>query len=179
MRKLTHYIAMSRLPGDSATDARNDTGYTIPGNMMLQVAKQYNSGLANWLYLPGNDMDMYLRLIWYNDIPPVAAGDAGEPLAEHFEGRGLCVWRTGWDRSDVMFSVESGPYYIVTHDQADKGHFTLYGFGQRWACDAGYGNNRDPLGRCQTVAHNCILVDGNGQGLSGASFGTNGKIVKY
>jgi hypothetical protein len=78
-----------------------------------------------------------------------------------------------------MFSTEAGPFYPITHNQADKGHFTLYGLGHRWAIDSGYGNNRRPGGRDQTVAHNCVLIDDEGQALSGAGAGTNGRIVKY
>jgi hypothetical protein len=103
----------------------------------------------------------------------------GEPLADHFVGRGLCVFRTGWKKDAVMFSTEAGPFYPVTHNQADKGHFTLYGLGHRWAIDSGYGNNRKPGGRDQTVAHNCVLIDGKGQALSGAGAGTNGRIASY
>jgi hypothetical protein len=118
-------------------------------------------------------------MVWSNDIKPVSPSEAGMPLAEHFRGRGLCVWRTGWDKDDVMLSIESGQYYPVTHNQADKGHFAIYGFGYRWACDPAYGCNRDPQGRCQTVAHSCILIDGHGQSLSGAGVGNNGKILNY
>ena len=46
-----------------------------------------------------------------------------------------------------MFSIEAGPYYPVTHNQADKGHFTLYGLGERWAVDPGYANEHEPKGR--------------------------------
>ncbi|EIP96783.1 Heparinase II/III-like protein [Opitutaceae bacterium TAV1] len=113
--------------------------------------------------------------------PVVASPDSviSAPVGQHFLDRGLCVWRTGWEKSDVMFSIEAGPYYPVTHNQADKGHFALYGLGYRWAVDTGYGNNREPGGRSQTVAHSCVLIDGKGQALSGAALGTSGKVLNY
>ena len=74
-----------------------------------------------------------------------------------------------------MFSIEAGPYFPVTHNQADKGHFTLYGLGWRWAVDCGYANEHEREGRGQTLGHNCVLVDGQGQALSGAGWGTNGQ----
>jgi hypothetical protein len=78
-----------------------------------------------------------------------------------------------------MFSIEAGPYHPVTHNQADKGHFTLYGLGRRWAVDTGYANEHEPKGRGQTVGHSCILIDGKGQAISGAGLGTNGTIAHY
>lgn len=89
------------------------------------------------------------------------------------------MFRTGWSDRDAMFAIEAGKYYPTTHNQADKGHFTLYAYGSRWAIDSGYGNDQKPEGKSQTVAHNCLLVDGRGQALSGAGQGTSGKIVAF
>jgi hypothetical protein len=78
-----------------------------------------------------------------------------------------------------MCSIEAGPYYPVTHNQADEGHFTLYGLGQRWSIDSGCGNTGLAGGRDQTVAHNCVLIDGQGMARSGAGRGTSGRLVEY
>jgi hypothetical protein len=180
LRQVPHFFAMSLLPGDRVFEARNDANYAGLGDpFMLRLASAHDSGLAKWLHDRCGSEYSPLRIVWDNDTAPADPASAGEPLAEHFAGRGLCVFRTGWDQGDVMFSTEAGPFYRVTHNQADKGHFTLYGLGQRWAIDSGYGNNRQPGGRDQTVAHNCVLVDGEGQALSGAGAGTNGKIVTF
>lgn len=175
-----HFYAMSLLPGERVLDARNDAGYGGLSNpLVLHLAELQESGLAKWLWERCGGGESPLRIVWDNDVPAADPVSCGEPLAEHFEGRGLCVFRTGWDKADVMFSIEAGPYYRVTHNQADKGHFTLYGLGARWAIDSGYGNNQDPEGRAQTLAHNCVLIDGKGQALSGAGLGTNGTIAAY
>ena len=180
LKKLVNWYALSMLPGEKNTDARNDSSYDNPGTILLKLASEHKNGVAVWLYAPeGGDKEFFLRLVWSSDIKPVSPTEAGMPLAEHFKGRGLCIWRTGWEKHDVMFSIESGQFYPITHNQADKGHFSLYGFGYRWACDPGYGCNQNPEGRCQTVAHNCILVDGKGQSISGAGMGNNGKILVY
>jgi len=171
---------MSLLPGDRVFDARNDANYTgLSDPFMFRLAAAHSSGLARWLDERCGTGHSPLRLLWDNEVPAEDPASAGEPLAEHFVGRGLCVFRTGWKKDDVMFSTEAGPFYPVTHNQADKGHFTLYGLGHRWAIDSGYGNNRKPGGRDQTVAHNCVLIDDKGQALSGAGAGTNGRIVRY
>ena len=180
LKKLVNWYVMSVLPGEKNTDARNDSSYDNPGAILLKLASEHRNGLGMWLYAPeGGDKEFFLRLVWSSNIKPVSPPEANIPLAEHFKGRGLCIWRTGWDTNDVMCSIESGQFYPITHNQADKGHFALYGFGYRWACDPGYGCNRDPEGRCQTVAHNCILVDGKGQSVAGAGLGNNGKILAY
>ena len=177
LRSVPQFYAMSLLPGERVFDARNDANYGgLSDPLMLRLAGAWRDGLAKWLWERCGGGRSPMRIVWDTGVRPVAP--AG-PLAMHFVGRGLCVFRTGWGRDDVMFSVEAGPFYPVTHNQADKGHFTLYGLGRRWAIDSGYGNNQEPEGRAQTVAHNCILIDGKGQALSGAGIGTNGTIAAY
>lgn len=180
LRGVPPFYALSQLPGEAVFEARNDANYSGFGDpTMLLLAGVQRSGLARWLWDHTGGGQSPFRILWANDVAPVDPLTAGAPLAQHFEGRGLCIWRTGWDAADVMFSIEAGPYYAVTHDQADEGHFTLYGLGQRWAIDSGYGNTGAPGGRDQTVAHNCVLVDGEGMARSGAGRGTSGKLVEY
>ncbi len=185
--KVIDFYALTILPGETVLDARNDSPYENPGEILLKLAEEYNSGVARWLYEPLPSVEhkrtwsaggnFFLQFLWSNHVVPVAPDDAGMPLEKYFEGRGLCVWRTGWTREDTLFSIEAGKYRNMTHNQADKGHFTLYGQGYRWACDVGYANNQIPKGRAQTEAHNCVLIDGVGQALSGAALGTSGKII--
>ena len=177
--KLPEYYALSLLPGERAYDARNDSSYRGLNVSVLGVAAACESGLYRWLWDNTGSDKSFLRLLWANDVVPVEPAAAGVPTAKHFRGRGLCVWRTGWTKDDVMFSIEAGPYYPTTHNQADKGHFTLYGLGERWATDPGYANEHGPKGRGQTLGHSCVLIDGKGQALSGAGWGTNGVISQY
>ncbi|MBT3379126.1 MAG: hypothetical protein HN742_13255 [Lentisphaerae bacterium] len=177
LRQTPKFFAMSMLPGEGVFDARNDSGYTdLSDPFMLRLAEEWHDGLARWVWDQAGRSLSPLSIIWANDIAPTPPE---EPLAKHFKGRGLCVLRTGWSEQDVMFSVESGTFREVTHNQGDKGCFTLYGLGRRWAIDSGYGNNQKPQGRDQTVAHNGVLIDGKSQGLSGAGAGTDGQILAY
>ena len=183
-RRLPEFYALSLLPGERVYDARNDSQYAELNISLLGFAGASSSGLQNaglykWLWDHSGSDDSFLRILWDNDVPAFDPAAAGVPTAKHFRGRGLAVWRTGWTRSDVMFSIEAGPYYPVTHNQADKGHFTLYGLGHRWAMDPGYANEHNANGRGQTVGHSCVLVDGKGQALSGAGLGTNGAIRHF
>lgn len=178
--RVSEFYALSLLPGEAVFDARNDASYAgFREPWVLLLVKPQNNGLAAWLWQQTGHGSSVQRIVYGEPRESVDPDAAGVPLARHFQGRGLAVFRTGWSREDVMFAIEAGPYYPVTHNQADKGHFTLYGLGQRWAIDSGYGNDRLPLGRCQTVAHNGVLIDGRGQALSGAGLGTNGKIFAF
>ncbi|MBM4050536.1 MAG: hypothetical protein FJ279_36030, partial [Planctomycetes bacterium] len=180
LRRVPEFYAQSLLPGQPLFDARNDSNYAgLSDPVMLRLASALPSGLAKWLWDFAGSGDSPMSIVWANDVRPMPPADAGLPLARHFVGRGLAVFRTGWDTCDVMLSVEAGPYYKVTHNQADKGHFALYGHGCAWAIDSGYGNTLEPEGRAQTVAHNCILVDGKGQTLSGCGLGTDGKLLAF
>ena len=177
--KLPEYYALSLLPGEGVCDARNDSTYTGLRISTLKLAEGTGNGLYRWLWDRAATGSSHLQIVWENDVKPVDPIQAGCPRAKHFRGRGLCIWRTGWERDDVMFSIEAGPYYPVTHNQADKGHFSLYGLGQRWAVDTGYANEHEEQGRGQTLGHSCVLIDGRGQALSGAGWGTNGTIRTF
>ncbi len=178
-RRFPVFYALSLLPGERVYDARNDSNYAGARISLLKLAEVLDNGLCRWLWDRTGADKTFLKMVWHNEIPPVDPVAAGVPLARHFRGRGLCVWRTGWGKGDTMFSIEAGPYQPTTHNQADKGHFTLYGLGYRWAVDAGYANEHEPKGRGQTLAHSCVLVDEQGQARSGAGWGTNGAILDY
>ncbi len=178
-RRLPEFYALSLLPGENVYDARNDSGYRGMNVSFLKLAEACHSGLYKWLWERTGADTTFLRIVWDNDVAAIDPVAANVPTAKQFRGRGLCVWRTGWEKRDVMFSIEAGPFYRVTHNQADKGHFTLYGLGYRWATDPGYANEHTPNDRGQSLGHSLVLVDGVGQALSGAGWGTNGVIVHY
>ena len=99
--------------------------------------------------------------------PHAAAPDPAAFLPDGmlFRGRGLAVSRTGYGPDDLHFAVEAGPH-AAGHDQADKGSFTLYGYGADLAIDSGYGNDGEPLKSGSSHAHNMVLIDGQGQPMA-------------
>jgi hypothetical protein len=193
LNNVPYYLAMNMLPGENTFDARNESlfkdDFSKPGigaAMMLRLAKGVEgevdqNPLAAWLWEQiGSSYQKFLHIAWGpNPSPQKPEKFIEEPFGVHFEKNGLCVWRSGWSKDDVMFSVEAGEYNEISHDQADEGHFNLYGLGYRWATDTAAGKNLNPEGRCQTLAHSCVLVNGRGQALSSCARGTSGKILKY
>ncbi len=107
-----------------------------------------------------------LAYLLFHEPCPVAPDPAALlPGAQHFRGRGLAVSRTGYDTNAVYFAVEAGPH-AAGHDQADKGSFTLYGYGADLAIDSGYGNDGEPLKSGGSHAHNMVLINGQGEPLN-------------
>ena len=177
--KLPRFFAAELLPGENVMDARNDTSYIHTGLECLFLAACNQDPLAAWLWnlsrQPG-----YPEKYLLPELPAPVAPKGLLPLDIRFPERGLCVWRTGWEKNDVMFSTEAGAYVPTTHNQADKGHFTLYAYGKRFAIDPGYANDRTFAdSRGHTSSHNCVLIDGKGQAPSGCGDGTSGEIKSF
>jgi len=183
LRMVPHFYAMNLLPGEKVFEARNDAYYLgMYDPMMLCLASEQKDSLAKWLWQRCGHSESPFVIVWgylARDIEPSSPVESGEPLSEQFTGTGLCIFRTGWDAGDAMFALEAGPYRDITHTQADKGHFTFYALGHRWAIDSGYGNRQHRRSRDQAEAHSCVLVDGRGQALCGQGLGVNGKVVAY
>lgn len=180
MAKVSRFYAMSMIPGTDLMDARNDSTYVTPDLTSLILAAANKDGVAAWLWSRSDSKHFPWNFFFEGELPKITSPEEVLPKETIFPDRGLYIWRTGWGKNDVMFSTEAGPFYPITHNQADKGHFTFYSQGHFWAVDPGYGNdNYRPKSRCQTDAHNCVLIDGQGQASSGTGTGTNGKIVKH
>ncbi|HRI89889.1 MAG TPA: heparinase II/III family protein, partial [Candidatus Hydrogenedentes bacterium] len=180
LRMVPQFFALSLLPGEKVFDARNDAYYKgLSDPLWLRIAEGQQSGLARWLWDTCGTRGSWWEVVWHTNVSPVSPDASGLPQVRHFEGRGLVIARTGWTANDLMFSIEAGPFHRKIHNQADKGAFTLYGYGQRWAIDSGYGNTQAIDGAAQTVAHNAVLIDGKGQALSGAGLGTDGSILAF
>jgi hypothetical protein len=195
IRNAPRFLAMSLLPGTFETEARNSAGFSahFASPWMKRLAAVNGDGLAAWLWqhrqgrsdYPMVQLDhsdsrglSFFRILWHFEVEPTSAAEI-LPLNLHFPGRGLCIWRTGWEQEDVMFTIEAGQYYNVTHNQSDEGHFNLYGHGFRWATDPGAGNQFHDEDRSQGLAHSLVLVDGKAQAKSGSGRGTDGAILQY
>ncbi len=131
------------------------------------------ASLMGWVWEDGLDRRIasssapsVLAYLLFHEPCPVAKDPAALlPDALHFRGRGLAVSRTGYGSNDLLFAVEAGPH-AAGHDQADKGSFTLYGYGADLAIDSGYGNDGEALKSGSSHAHNMVLINGEGQPMN-------------
>ena len=113
-------------------------------------------------------MDARLALVntlFFRYVQPIDNPAEYLPEALHFRGRGLAISRIGFGEDSLHLAVEAGPH-AAGHDQADKGSFTLYGYGQGFFIDSGYGNDGEQHKSSSSHAHNMVLIDGKGQHLS-------------
>lgn len=173
LKKFPYALIEKLIPGTNQLDTRGDNDYTSAGLECLFLAVANRDPAAMWLW---ENSDRSFRnfpldlLVEAQNAPEAQIDFSQYPLSEFFPVRQLALWRTGWSRDDVLFSIEAGPYGRApngrsgTHAQSDKGHFCLYAFGEMWAMDSGYANDAgNPLSRSHSFAHNLVLIDGQGE----------------
>jgi hypothetical protein len=86
--------------------------------------------------------------------PPHSQGDG---LTELDANRGMLITRTGWNPDDLVlhFDCRTDATY-ATHEHADHGQFTFAADGCAWAITG--------IRDTETQYHNCVTIDGHGQG---------------
>ena len=125
-----------------------------------------------------NDAAALAFVLFYEDCP--IAKDPGRYLPDSlfFRGRGLVVCRDGgYGPQAVHFETEAGPH-AAGHDQSDKGSFTWRSHGADFVIDSGYGNDGEKEKSGSSMAHNIVLIDGQGQPMNWHNT-SNGEITGY
>jgi len=115
-------------------------------------------------------------------VEPKHPACAGYPLAKHFRDRGLVSMLSGWEKDDALVTFFSGRQQWACHRQEDQHTFTFSALGERFAWDAGYGDNDYPMADAPTRAtegHCGILIDGQGQFGFDAERWPRGHIVDF
>ena len=183
LRRLPDYFCYCVAPWGGEHDPIGYCGPKIARDMhALAVLREHVPGKPiEWLWRasygsdPYNWLDVqYYQLLWYRPQPEAA--EPGLPLARHFRDRGMVKMRTGWDPDALAASFEAEWARPAAHDQADRGSFTINGYGGRWAVDAG---GRDTPDSGSTRAHNLVTVDGKGQALFYQNSNTDAFITDY
>jgi hypothetical protein len=192
IRRMEEWIAFALLPtGRAVINNINDAAYS---NYPLSRHHTYldwaqtawGSGLASWLWdrICGEELghesgrlaDKAATVLWHRNLDPENP-TLTLPAHRLWERRGLYYCRTGWRdeaaSDDIVFSFYSGKFQ-GGHTQEDQNNFTLYGHGEMFAVDHGYGWTAK-----ESEAHNMVFVDGKGQHYAGGSVGTDGRISEF
>ncbi len=109
--------------------------------------------------------------------PPV---DLPQSIHYRFIGLGIANTSLVDGREGVTVAMHSGPYY-AGHQHADQNAFVIHAYGEKLAIDSGYydwyGSPHFKQYSAQTIAHNTVLVDGEGQ----AAFtkGADGRMAAW
>ncbi len=81
----------------------------------------------------------------------------GMPLTSFDPVRSSLITRSAWNKHATMFEFECRTDSVgASHEHADRGNFTFSALGRSWA--------KDNFRSVETRHHNCILIDGVGQG---------------
>ncbi|MBM3855171.1 MAG: DUF4962 domain-containing protein, partial [Verrucomicrobia bacterium] len=109
-----------------------------------------------------------LRIILPDDLAPTPP--AGLPLDRAFHGIGWAALHTDLReaRHDLLVLFKSSPFGSVSHGHAEQNSFVIMKGGRALAIPGGerYPQHGSPFHTHytqQTVAHNCLLIDGRGQ----------------
>ena len=104
------------------------------------------------------------------------------PQSIHYRHIGCAIFNTSLvdGREGVTVAMHSGPYY-AGHQHPDQNHFVINAYGEKLAIDGGYydwyGSPHFKAYSMTTLAHNTLLVDGEGQAV--CKRGADGRIAAY
>jgi hypothetical protein len=142
---------------------------------IYRLAAEYNDSHAQWFADTYADQSVMRSYIW-KDPNLTATLPVGLSLTKHFGDMGYVISRTGWGANDLLFAFKSGS--SRGHAHPSQNEFSIYYQGKPITCGPGYvcGGSED-----DTWSHNCLLVDGNGQGQEPGDYqslplGTTGVI---
>ncbi len=172
MKLFTNWVPYEMLPDGVRVNNLCDSGYKMAyaDCVTYSMARLKDTKNAEWIWqnlwdgkngISWDVIDDAGVILWWRQLPATKQPDL--PLGAFAPTRGVMVSRSGWDKDSVYFSMHAQVYTVIKHDQADKGQFTLYGYGEDFAIDSGYANDGDVEKSVNTKAHNLILINGVGQ----------------
>lgn len=180
-RKFRHFAMYHVAPGgevlpfgdgeEKPTSARADELYSI---LFFHALRYQDPALRWWIDLlprEGTEPDRLgalHRLLLPDTLPPRPPTDL--PPDRAFYGVGWAALHTDLTRpqDDLMVMFKSSPYGSVSHSHADQNSFVILKGGDALAIPAGarfpqHGSPFHEQYTQQTVAHNALLIDGQGQ----------------
>ena len=167
----TAYFPMYCIQGSQYVVDFGDTRIEDAGRMQqlfAWLARVWRSGHFQWL-CDRTPSDHPMTFVWYDpSVAPVPPRDLTP--SRRFEGTGWGVLRSDLeDENGLLLAVRAG-HNAKTHCHFDLGTITLRAGGKGLIIDAGHpgystaywSQTYGHYGR-DTIGHNCILVDGQGQ----------------
>ncbi|NOZ20303.1 MAG: DUF4962 domain-containing protein, partial [Planctomycetes bacterium] len=125
--------------------------------------------------------------LWYSGERETVDGITPKPPVDlpqsiHYRHIGWVVFNTSIvdGRDDVTVAMHSGTYF-AGHQHPDQNSFVINAYGEKLAIDGGYydwyGSPHFKAYSSNTLAHNTLLV--NGEGQAARKKGTDGKVLTY
>ncbi|GEM_PF-1160978 len=165
--KLTNFIPYVIYPNSRKTMSLKyaSSGITVLHNVnsypLALLRKKFGNQQAEWCWQrlhenqPWYEKWSLFSIIWFKpDQPKLSSPNL--PLAKWFKSEGFVAFRSDWTRDGIAGIFMAYPAKMMSHDQSDRGQFTLYGYQGRWIIDNGGRGNPKQGWR---DAHNLITVD--------------------
>jgi hypothetical protein len=189
------------LPGGGSCVDLNDadwpTGFVFPA---LSLMGQKGGEIIPWLIrqlemhpsrihlLTGGEslpIPTFLMLYWQENAAVRSPDELGFPISYCFLQRGVACMRTGWETNDVLLLHRCGMEGWNQHTQSDQNHLALYGHGEVFLIDEGYGRPQAEPGVpiryfSQADVHNTVVIDGqdhNGNQVTGGT--AEGRLIDW
>lgn len=150
------------------SDARTDNYF---GGSMSILARNNGDALAAW-YLQESGAARTAITGFLNldrETPVKGPAESGFPPSALFDDIGWVALRSGWGADDALLAFQSS-LSAMGHNHFDQNHFVLNVAGEWLITDPGYqdygGGPRAEV-TVQTIGHNALLVDGQGQNVRG------------
>ncbi|PAW78123.1 MAG: hypothetical protein B9S32_07970 [Verrucomicrobia bacterium Tous-C9LFEB] len=189
-RLITTELPFEILPGGKRVNNLMDSGHRIStaDSILYALSRETDRPHARWLWeqlfwgdgkFLAEDQSLPAAVLWAPEkVAPEQLEKRAATLPNYYwsGGRGLVVSRTGTNKESALFSVHAQQYTDFKHDQADKGQFTFYAYGDDLVIDSGYGNDSSTEKSTSGYAHNQVLIDGKAQLQGGAHARTDGWI---
>ncbi|MFQ3549749.1 MAG: heparinase II/III family protein, partial [Armatimonadota bacterium] len=139
----------------------------VSGPLSKLLAKWYKDPLLGWGIFNTLE-DSYTQafdLMWYDPTIPISSPEEENEKSVVFEDIGWVVMRSGWKENDNMVAFQCTPYWPGYH-HLDQCTYQIFAHGKEIVLDSGLGWRAHPnyFDRYRdSVAHNVILIDGEGQ----------------
>lgn len=162
---------------DFLTVGFGDDGHhtAFSGDAVLFLAQASGDGRYRWYFdqYCGGVSGFYQMIFHDPDKLPKAQPPTKMKLSRALEGIGWASMRDSWEDNATFLAIKCG--HTWNHAHADAASFVVYAGGEPLLIDPGscsYGRKEYRSYYTESIAHNTVLVDGQGQPRSDGERGT-------